>query len=292
MKIGYHVTNLGLGVTSAHTFKLANLSEEQFFKTAQENIDALEKTLQWNAHNDLLFYRISSGLIPFGSHPSMTFDWQSKFKKAFQRIGHYIQEHNFRISMHPGQFVVLNSPSENVYRNSVKELEYHHDVLALLGLDVSHKIQFHLGGLYGDWEASSQVFAERYTTLPQPLRDRLVIENDERMASVQDLMKLHSKCGIPILFDTLHHQVKNEGETVLAGLKQAVTTWSEKDGTPMVDYSNQHPYKKVGAHADTLDVERFRSFTRSIKTQDIDIMFEIKNKEASALQAQVILRSI
>lgn len=288
MKLGYPVTNLGLGITSSHTFRLANISEDQVYKTTAQNLEALEATLRWNASHGLMFYRISSGVVPFGSHPSMAYNWQEKFRDDFERIGKFIRENDFRISMHPGQFVVINSPIEAVYASSVRELEYHHQVLELLGLDRSHKIQFHLGGLYGDWETSSRIFAERYGRLHESLRQRLVIENDERMASVGDLLKLHEACGIPILFDTLHHQVKNEGETILAALKKVIKTWKPEDGVPMIDYSNQNPLKKTGAHAETLDVERFRSFIRSLKGIDIDIMFEIKNKEASALQALTV----
>jgi len=292
MKLGYPVINLGLGVTSSHTFRLALLSEEKLFNIVRKNLDALEETVRWNIEHNLLFYRISSNLIPFASHLNMDIAWQTKFAPDLARIGQYIKDNHMRISMHPGQFVVINSPNGSVYANSVRELQYHADILDLLQLDSTHKIQFHLGGLHGDAEGSREVFIQRYNALSDAIRSRLVIENDERFASVQECFELSKRCGIPVLFDTLHHEVKNDGETILAGLKKAMSTWGETNGIPMIDYSNQNPYKRVGAHAETIDVEKFRSFVRSLKGKDIDIMFEIKNKEASALQAQIVLEGV
>ncbi|MBM3210332.1 UV DNA damage repair endonuclease UvsE [Candidatus Saccharibacteria bacterium] len=293
MKIGYPVTNLGLGHKSTHTFRLASFSEELFTKVVNQNLESLRQTLEWNAAHGLLFYRISSGLIPFASHANMTINWQQKFKEEFKQIGEFIRNNNFRISLHPGQYVVLNSPSQSVYLNSVRELEYHADILDLLGLDSTHKFQFHMGGVHGDKTASLNLFVERYKALPEKVRRRLVIENDERVACLDDCLQINRACGIPVLFDTLHHQIYNTGETLLKGLTLAMATWDiKRDGTPMIDFSTQNDAKKSGAHALTLDVDKFRSFAKSLKHRDIDIMLEIKNKEASALQAQIVLSSL
>lgn len=292
MKIGYPAINLGLGHTSSHTFRLASLSEGRFNETVRLNLDSLMHTLKWNVEHGLYFYRISSSLIPFASHPAMTLSWKERFREDFERIGNFIKQNNMRISMHPGQYVVINSPNDNVYENSVKELQYHADVLDMLGLDRTHKFQFHLGGIHNDRDLSTKVFLERYNSLSESIKGRLVIENDERFASVKQCMAIHDICGIPILFDTLHHQVNNNGETLLKGLVAAMSTWNESDGVPMIDYSTQNPDKKVGAHAVTLDVIKFRSFAKSLKGRDIDIMLEIKNKEASALQAKIVIDNL
>lgn len=78
----------------------------------------------------------------------------------------------------------------------------------------------------------------------------------------------------------------------LMGLDAAMATWKSEDGVPLIDYSTQDPNKKIGAHAITLDVDNFRRFIRSLKGRDIDIMLEIKNKEASALQAKLVIDSL
>lgn len=248
--------------------------------------------LRWNVQHNLLFFRISSHLVPLASHSAMTTDWQSVFRGELEELGRYIIASGLRISMHPGQFVVINSPSDAVYQSSVAELAYHAELLDMIGLDSTHKIQIHLGGLHGDPTTATRVFIERHQTLPIAIRKRLVIENDERLASVQECVQISKATGIPVLFDTLHHQVRNHGESLLKGLDTAMQTWNEGDGTPMIDFSTQNPDKKIGAHAITLDVDRFRRFVKSLRSRDIDVMFEIKNKEASALQAQLVIDSL
>jgi UV DNA damage endonuclease len=292
MKIGYPAMNLGLGCKSSHTFRLASLTPERFEETARRNLTCVKRVIGWNIEQRLLFFRIGSGLIPFASHKEFSIDWVSLFKTELHEIGELIKNNAMRISMHPGHFVVLNSPSDAVFNNSVAELQYHSDLLDAMGLDKSHKVQLHLGGLHGEPEESIKVFINRYEQLPMQIKQRLVIENDERVASLQDCLRIHEACGIPILFDTLHHQIKRHDETVLKGLDLAMKTWDTKDGIPMVDYSTQDPDKKPGAHTQTLDVDNFRSFIKSLRKRDIDIMLEIKNKEASALQARLVLDNL
>ncbi len=258
--------------------------------TIAANLACLQRVLEWNLEHQLLFFRINSALIPFASHPvSAGYDWRREFAAELASIGEFVRAHEMRISLHPGQYVVVNSPNPLTYSRSVAELAYHAELLEALGMDQSHKFQIHLGGLHGDAAGSFRVFAGRYRELPQPVRDRLVIENDERSASVADCLRLHGETGIPVLFDTLHHTVKNAGETQLRALDLARSTWQAADGIPMVDYSTQDGDKRVGAHAQTLDVEDFRSFVRRLKGREIDVMLEIKNKEASAMQARVVL---
>ena len=75
-----------------------------------------------------------------------------------------------RISMHPDQFVLINSPSEDIQERSVAELQYHCDFLDALGLDSTHKIQIHVGGVYGDKESAIKRFVERYKDLSPSIK--------------------------------------------------------------------------------------------------------------------------
>lgn len=290
VKLGYPAINQALACRSTGTFRLASFSDERMTGTIAANLACLRRVLAWNVEHRLLFFRITSNLVPFASHPvAAGYDWRGRFAAELAGIGAYVRDHDLRISLHPGQFVVLNSPSEATRASSVAELTYHADLLDALGLDTTHKVQIHLGGRHGDAERSMEVFAQRHATLPPSVRRRLVMENDERDASLADCLRLHAAVGIPVLFDTLHHSIRNDGETPLRALDLAMATWGPADGTPMVDYSTQDPARRTGAHAVTLDVEHFRSFVRRLRRRDVDVMLEIKNKEASALQARVVL---
>jgi len=290
MKIGYPCINRGIGCTANSTFRLASYSDELLVQKVESNLDCLFKILQYNVQNGFHFFRISSDLVPFASHPVCTFDWAGHFRGRLRKVGEFIKEHDIRISMHPDQFVVINSPKDDVVERSVWELEYHCTVLDKMALDSTAKIQIHLGGVYGDKRSAMDRFIERYSSLSKSLKSRLVIENDDRSYSLEDCLSVHEKISIPIIFDAFHHQCLNNGETLRQGLQLSASTWQESDGIPMVDYSSQQRGQRPGSHAKTLNRAIFKKFLHETRGLDFDLMLEIKDKETSAFKALKILR--
>jgi UV DNA damage endonuclease len=292
MKIGYPCINWNIDCTSGSTFRLKSYSEERLIKTVKNNLDCLLSMLKFNKDNNILFFRITSELIPFASHPVCTFNWREYFNPRFKEIGDFIKLNNIRISMHPDQFILLNSKDYKVFENSVKELEYHDEVLNLMKLDTTAKIQLHVGGVYNDKEKSIERFVNRYEKLHEKIKRRLVIENDERSYNLSDCFCINKETGVPILFDVYHHDINNSGETLLDAFEIFSNTWKkETDGLPMVDYSNENEEKGKPRHADRIDVEHFKQFLEVTKPFDFDIMLEIKDKEKSALKAVKIASS-
>ena len=291
MKIGYPCINRKIGCSSNSTFRLASYTEERLVQKVENNLDCLYKILQYNVQHSFYFFRISSDLVPFASHPVCTYDWAGNFRGELRKIGDFIKAHNIRISMHPDQFVIINALKEDVVERSVKELEYHCTVLDKMGLDSTAKIQIHLGGVYGDKNSAIARFTERYNSLSESLKSRLVIENDDRSYSLEDCLSAHEKNGIPIIFDAFHHQCLNNGETLRQGLELSGNTWKRSDGIPMVDYSSQQRGQRSGSHAKTLNIASFRKFLQETRGLDFDLMLEIKDKETSALKALKILRA-
>jgi UV DNA damage endonuclease len=250
------------------------------------------KILEFNGKNNLLFFRITSDLIPFASHPVCTFPWQKEFRKDFQRIGSFIKKHKMRVSMHPDQFTLINSPDEEIFSRSVKELAYHVEVLDLLETDLSAKIQIHIGGAYGNKEESMNRFTERFKILPANIRKRFVIENDERIYTLRDCFSVHSKTGLPVVFDVLHYKCNRGGQKISEAFSYAYSTWTGKDGLPIVDYSSQASARKKGSHTHSIHIVDFRKFLQQTKGYDFDIMCEIKDKEKSALKAVAAMGKI
>jgi UV DNA damage endonuclease len=229
-------------------------------------------------------------LVPFASHPVCTFDWADHFSEQFRKVGDFIKEHDMRISMHPDQFIIINSLKDDVVERSVRELDYQCTILDRMALDSTAKIQIHLGGVYGDKRSAMDRFIERYNSLNTSLKSRLVIENDDRSYSLKDCLSVHERIGIPIIFDAFHHQCLNNGETLRQGLHLSASTWQESDGIPMVDFSSQQKGQRPGSHAKTLNITMFKKFLRESRGLDFDLMLEIKDKETSALKALKILR--
>jgi UV DNA damage endonuclease len=241
-----------------------------------------------------MFFRISSGIIPFASHPICKFDWKDYFKSDFTKIGQLIKKYNIRISMHPDQFVLINAKNQDIVANSVKELEYHTELLDAMGLDHSAKVQIHIGGIYGDKERSKKQFIANYKNLlSEEIKKRLVIENDDHLYDLKDCIEIHEYTNIPILFDVFHHICFNSNLSVNDALQRASSTWNHnKDGIMMIDYSNQESNQRKGKHSKTLDIKQFEKFILSVSNCDFDIILELKDKEKSAQKAIKLINQI
>jgi UV DNA damage endonuclease len=233
-----------------------------------------------------LFFRITSDLVPFASHPINNFDWQQHFQEDFERIGQFIARNRMRISMHPDQFTLINSIRDEIFERSKKELEYHAEILDLMKLDPFAKIQIHVGGVYEDKQRSIERFVTRFRELDNSTQKRLVIENDDRMYDLNDCLNISAQTHIPVLFDVFHHKLNNSAQTKEINLEFSEKTWNAKrDGIPMVDYSSQEPGGLPRQHAITIDEEDFGLFLKQTEPFDFDIMLEIKDKEKSAIKA-------
>lgn len=290
MKIGYPCINWRIGCATNSKFKLKNYSEDNLIKKIENNLYCLKKTLEFNIKNNLLFFRISSDTIPFASHPICQFNWANYFKEKFAEIGQLIKKNHLRISMHPDQFVLINSLDKEVIKKSIKELEYHCQILDLMNLDSTAKIQIHVGGVYGDKKRSIKRFVENYKKLDNKIKKRLVIENDERLYSLKDCLNIAKETNIPIVFDVFHHSLNNNGESTREGIILAQKTYQKKDGILIVDYSNQKKNARLGTHSDHIDIDLFKQFINETEGLDFDIMLEIKDKEKSALEAVQYLK--
>lgn len=284
IRLGYACINTYLP-TCGKTFRLVNYSEERMIETALKNIDALMTILQWNVDQDIRLFRICSGLIPFGSHCVNSGIWKNELKEKFRKTGNFISKNSIRVSMHPGQYTVINSPNKDYYNRSIKDLEYHCAVLDLMELDNSHKVIIHGGGVYQDKQASTSLLIKRLEKMNCALRERIVLENDERNYSAEDIYRIGEKTGLPIVLDIFHHQClpSMENLNIEDIIMKFGKTWS---GTvrQKIHYSNQASGKHKGAHSQQIDLEEFSRFYKKIRKLDLDIMLETKDKQESVLR--------
>jgi len=285
LKIGYPCINRTLECKGNRTFRLRSYSERRLLETLAGNLACLAEVLRYNVEHGLLFFRISSDVVPFASHPVNSFAWWEHFRPQLVALGAFVLSHQMRISMHPDQFTLLNALDDTIAASSIAELRYHTRLLDTMGLDSSAKVQIHIGGVYGDRTASMKRFSERYAELEQPIRARLVIENDHISYPLADCMRIHEATGVPVLFDVFHHRGKNEGEHWETALQTAARTWRDRDGLPMVDYSSQKPGGRRGEHVEHIDLTDWRVFLQGSHDVDADVMLEVKDKERSALLA-------
>lgn len=285
IRIGYACINSKL-VSPNRTCRLKNATPAKILELASANLAALQRILQWNVAHGIELFRITSDVIPFGSHPMNQVPWPRILRADLERIGGFIRANHLRVSMHPGQFTVINSPRRDVVASSVKELEYHTAFLDALALDDTHKIVIHLGGVYDDKIGSFKRFIENCRDLDDRVKSRLVLENDERCYTVGDALSAATAIEVPVVFDVFHHgwNPALQSYSLRAIIQRCAATWRKRDGRIKIHYSNQWPGLPPGTHSKSISTGKFHDFYRQISSLDIDIMLEVKDKERSALK--------
>jgi len=286
MSIGYACLALGVKDSSMKTCMKKNASESRLRELIENNLDSLENLIDYNIKSGIKLFRISSDLIPFGSSPVNGLQWWKIYAERFSLIGNKIRENNIRVSMHPGQYTVLNSQDEEVVERAVEDLIYHCRVLEGLGTGNESKIILHIGGVYNDKKKSANRFSENCRRLPDNVRQRLVIENDDRSYNISDVLEIGKRLGIPVVFDNLHNSINPSSaeKTEEFWINECRATWSEKDGNQKIHYSQQAIDKRAGAHSESIDVKCFLDFYSVLGKKDIDIMLEVKDKNLSAVK--------
>ena len=291
VRCGYACLTIGVPGIDYRTCVARNASDEMLHELIAHNLATLGKAISYNIQNGILLFRISSDLIPFGSSPVNRLDWPVIFADHFARIGEMIRSSRLRVSMHPGQYTVLNSPRPEVVERAVADLAYHGQVLDCLGLDTSHKIILHIGGHYQDKAASLDRFADSWQQLDDKIRQRLVIENDDKCYSINEVLATGCRLGIPVVFDNLHHLLNHEPDSPpdQYWVEQCRPLWQAQDGPQKIHYSQQDPAKKGGSHSTTISVRPFLDFCNALGRSDLDIMLEVKDKNLSAIKCQLAL---
>ena len=78
--------------------------------------------------------------------------------------------------MHPDQFVLLNAPDGGILQRGIADLVSRVQMLDLMGLDNSAKVQVHVGGVYGNKTACIDRFVKQFELLDpvyqKPARNR------------------------------------------------------------------------------------------------------------------------
>ncbi|RYY66552.1 MAG: UV DNA damage repair endonuclease UvsE, partial [Chitinophagaceae bacterium] len=258
LNLGYACINVQLaeeGITTnrgmiRRTFQQKGVAYAS--QLALQNVQALYRILQWNVQQGIRVFRITSELFPWASeYPLEDMPDFGAIRDVLQACGRL----PIRMSTHPGPFNKM-AGSGPTLENTIRDLEIHARLFDLMGLPPTHwnKINIHVGGAYGDKADSLKRFADNFGRLSLPLQQRLTVENDDKpgLYTVADLLVLHERTGIPIVFDYFHHRLHNGGMSEEEAFSLAYGTW---DLRPVFHYSSsrrdhEEPTAKAEAHAD------------------------------------------
>ena len=258
-----------------------------------DNCKDLFTIIKWNNENEFKFFRITSNLFPWCSEYKLSDmpDYE-EICEILSNAGTYVKENQMRITSHPGPFNVLTSPHPHVVTNCINDLSIHGEVFDLMNLSRTpfNKINIHIGGAYGDKPSAMKRFCTNFHRLPDSVKSRLTVENDDRasMYSVVDLYEgVYKVIGIPIVFDYHHHQFQTGGLSEEDALEVSISTWPT-DIIPVVHYSEsrskeyEDPKIRPQAHSDYV-LDYIDTYGNRV-----DIMVEAKAKELAVLRYKEI----
>ncbi|TDL35278.1 UV DNA damage repair endonuclease UvsE [Jeotgalibacillus sp. S-D1] len=282
MKFGYACINLTVP-TKFRTCRLKTVEEKGLEYVKELTLSNFTQTLdavRWNIQHDILFYRLSSDLVPFATHSVNDWEWWNDpdVLAITEEIKLLQETYDLRLSAHPGQYNVLNSPNPSVIKNTMNDLDYHAKMLtAVNGQDMI----LHIGGVYGDKELAIKRFAENYTLLSDDVKSLLRIENDDKSFTLKDVIHVHKLTGAPICFDIHHHNCNHGEDRLEEMLPEVWSSWGSKK--PKCHISSGKNHSQDRSHHNLILEDDLLALLSLIGEREADVMFEAKLKEQSVL---------
>ena len=295
MRLGYACINMTLqtvgGITTNRGMRQKTFKEKGIdyaSELALQNCRDLVSIIKWNEEMGIKQFRMSSDIFPWMAYYDLKdLPDYVRITNLLKGVGTLAAKYDHRLTFHPGHFNALGSPNPVVVEKTIKELNQHSQIMDLIGLTISpyNKINIHVGGAYGDKQATLKRWVKNYNKLNYNTRKRLTVENDdkENMYSVKELYEgIYKKCGVPIVFDFYHHKFCTGGLTEQEALELAASTWP-KDIIPCTHYSESRRKEqldesiKAQAHSDLI-YEKIPTYGN-----EFDCVVEAKHKEMAVL---------
>lgn len=256
-------------------------------RIANSNLENCLRLLKHNSGHDIAFFRFSSKLIPLANHEELPdWDYILPLKDNLLTLASYIKGHNMRVDFHPDHFVVLNSPKEDILKQSLKTLRMHYRLLKGMRVDPRHRCVLHVGGGYSDKEMALEQFITNWGDVPQGIQDMIMLENDDTTFTLHETLYLGEKLAVPVVFDYHHHLTNDGGLDWRGDWSRVVETWKHSSLPIKMHISSPRDERDPRAHADYIDPAMFLTFLREIKgsVPQIDCMIEAKQKDAALFQ--------
>ncbi|WP_349367795.1 UV DNA damage repair endonuclease UvsE [Salinarimonas sp.] len=275
------------------------------------SLDYVSAILDHCARHDIRMYRLSSDLAPYATHPDMPrFHGMVRESAAeLAALGAKARALDIRLSFHPSQYVVINSPDPKLVEKSVWDLTSQAEMLDLMGCGPEAVLVLHVGGAYGDRRTSALRFAEVFPTLPEPVRRRLALEHDDLRFSAADTLMIHERTGVKLIFDHQHFWCLNPERLALRDtLARMLATWPDgvvpkvHMSTPrtelrQVTRTDPKTRRKTVSnlapvwtgHADFCNPFEVATFLRQAEGLAFDMMLEAKAKDLALIRLRADL---
>ncbi|MDM5196970.1 UV DNA damage repair endonuclease UvsE [Fictibacillus enclensis] len=256
-------------------------------RIAKSNLENTLRLLRHNAAHDIHFYRMTSRLIPLANHKELL-DWKYMLplKESLREVGDFAKKHEMRLDFHPDHFVLINSPKDEILKNSIQTLNLHYKILKGMNIDPVHRCVMHVGGNYKETDVALERFIHNWMYVPHRLQEMIMLENDDSSFTLEDTLYLCEKLGIPLVFDYHHHLAHHHNDNWQENWERVVHTWSHSPLPLKIHISSPKSEKEFRHHADFVDPDLFFRFLDGIKgsVQQVDCMIEAKRKDEALFQ--------
>jgi UV DNA damage endonuclease len=276
---------------------------EPHLKTSLAYVDGI---LDHLAKLRIRMYRMSSDLAPYATHPGMP-QFHTMVEDSdteLRQLGEKARRLDIRLSFHPSQYVLLNSPDPELTRKSIWDLASQAEMLDRMQLGADAVVVTHVGGTYDDHDASRARWVKAWETLPEVVRRRLVLEHDDLRFSAADVLWIHERTGVRLIFDYQHFWCLNPQRLpMIDTLRRILATWppevrpkihfsSPRTEFRTVERVNPKTRRKTSAflppvwtgHADFTNPFEFARFMRDAEGLVFDVMLEGKAKDAGLVK--------
>ena len=228
-------------------------------------------------------FRVNSQILPLKTHPDAGYQIEDlplyrKIIDAFRECGAFCRENDLRTTFHPDQFVLLSSTNPTVIRNSLAELRYQAQAAGWINADV---INIHGGGVYGNKTGALRRLTSQIKKLPDSVRTRLTLENDDRAYTPKDLFPVCLDTGVPLVYDVHHHRCLPDGLAVEQATELAIQTWNREPLFHLSSPKNGWESSSVNKHHDYIDPNDVPKCWLNL---DITVEVEAKAKELAVLK--------
>jgi UV DNA damage endonuclease len=286
--------------TVTHLAKIGrDAALEKLSDICRQNALALMEALRFCATTGIGCFRINSGLLPCATHGQVGYALNDLpdgpyIKSLFEECGAFAASSGIRTCFHPDQFVVLNSARPEVVDSSIKELDHQAEMASWVGADV---INVHAGSSQGGKEFALSAFAKNFLRLGKGARDRLTVENDDKVYTPSDLLPVCLDLGLPLVYDAHHHKCNPDGLSVAEASRAALETWDREPLFHISSPKNGWEGASPISHSDFIDPLDFPDCWRESSLiaegcgfGSITVEVEAKAKELAVLQLMNDLR--
>ncbi len=188
-----------------------DVAEQRLWDIMEHNAAAAKKLVEYvgSLPAELRMVRLGSNQLPCATQDQWRYFWQKSdvvayCEKHYGAVGDTARALDVRLSMHPGQFVVLASDNPEIVNRSIEEFEYHANLIRWMGYGKQFqdfKCNVHISGRQGP-----AGIKDALKRLSPEARNTITIENDENSWGLDASLELAS--DLALVLDLHHHWIK------------------------------------------------------------------------------------